>query len=132
MNCGSENLKCAWQFSPGFGGFEICETWNARRCIIITQRKKQHLKQKILPDKKLKCYGICIQHNFITYAHDKEKKRKKDLKKKHSRIEGIQLSHNLGCGEKSPSQIPAPNSHKPQKSQIAQFRAISPPLQVLH
>ena len=59
----------------------------------------------------------------------KEEKKKKE-RKKHSGKEGIQLSHNLGCGEKSPSQIPAPNSHKPpQKSQIAQFRAISPRLQ---
>ena len=88
--------------------------------------KEKTLETKMLPDKKLKCYGICKQQNFITYAHDKEKKRKKE---KHSGIEGIQLSHNLGCGEKSPSQIPAPNSHKsPQKSQIAQFRAISPRL----
>ena len=47
----------------------------------------------------------------MTFAHDKKKRKKERERKKYSGIEGIQLSHNLGCGEKSPLQIPASNSH---------------------
>jgi len=48
--------------------------------------KEKTLETKILPDKKIKCYGICIQHNFITYAHDKGGKKKKKERFKQKKI----------------------------------------------